>query len=287
MKQFTYSLSDDNSIYVDCLLQEEHAGTLSTPSKRPAVIICPGGGYRFWFEHEGKPVALKYAAAGFHTFVLHYHIGTHVPFPTSLIDLGKTIKALREHAEEWGILPDKIAVCGFSAGGHLAASLGVYWNDPDILAACQATQQDLRPNLLILAYPLISTSWLENNGIYGRIAGDTKDPALYKKINVHTAVSADTPPTFLTHGAVDIGVPVRDPMNFAMALDAHGVPFEMHIYSHASHSYSTADTTSVPDDQADETIATWVPLSIAWLNRNFSGSEPKKDFKKPPYTARW
>ncbi len=252
---------------------------------RPAVIVCPGGGYQYCSDREAEPVALKYAAAGFQTFVLRYTVGDAAAFPASLLDLCHAIRYVREHADELCVLPDRVAVCGFSAGGHLAASLAVYWNDPAILAATGATPAQLRPDLLILGYPVISTSWIENNGQYARIAGGDASEETYRKLNLHLAVNEQTPPTFLTHGTADPAVPVRDSLKFAAALEEHNVPIELHIFSHAEHGYSVADDTCYAPGTAPASVKEWVSLSIAWLSRNVNG-ELGRAVNKARYSSR-
>lgn len=286
MRHFTEYFSDDQTVRLDAFITEpsSHAPYLNTA--RPAVIVCPGGGYQSCCDREAEPVALKYAAAGFQVFVLRYTVGKKAVFPTSLIDLGKTIQYVRNNAEDLNVRADQVAVCGFSAGGHLTASLGVYWNDETVLKACNAQGRDLRPDLLILGYPVISTSWMENVGDYKRISGNPNDPATYQKLNLHTAVDSDTPPTFLTHGVADEAVPVRDSLQFATALERNNVPFELHVFSHGTHGYSAADDTCADGVWLDATLAEWLPLSIAWIKRNFEGGELGRAVPKARYSSK-
>lgn len=286
MRHFTEYLSDDRSVRLDAFITERSAHAPYLNTARPAVIVCPGGGYRNLSDREAEPVALKYAAAGFQAFVLRYTVGKNAVFPTPLVDLAKTIKYVRDNAENLNVIPDQVAVCGFSAGGHLTASLGVYWNDPAVLAACGAKDRELRPDLLILGYPVISTSWMENAGDYPRISGNPYDPAIYQKLNLHTAVNGDTPPAFITHGVDDEAVPVRDSLQFAAALEACDVPFELHVFSHGLHGYATADETTCDERWLDPALAQWIPLSIAWLNRNFKGGELGKEVNKARYSSK-
>lgn len=287
MKHFINYFSNDQTVRLDAFITERSPEKPYLNTARPAVIVCPGGGYLSCSDREAEPIALKYAAAGFQVFLLRYTVGKNAVFPTSLIDLGKIIKYVRDNAEELNVVPHQIAVCGFSAGGHLTASLGVYWNDPAVLAACNAKERDLRPDLLILGYPVISTSWMENAGEYPRISGNPDDAAIYQKLNLHTAVSKDTPPTFITHGVADEAVPVRDSLQFAAALEAHDVPFEMHVFSHGTHGYSAADDTCCCDDDwLDPAVAEWLPLSIAWLKRNFEGGELGRPVEKAIYSSK-
>ena len=286
MKHFIHYFSDDQRVRLDCLITEPAGEAPYLNRARPAVIVCPGGGYNFCSNREAESVALKYAAAGFQAFVFRYTVGQAATFPTPLLELCRAMQYVRENAEQFHLLPDRVAVCGFSAGGHLAASLGVYWNDPAILAACGATGRELRPDMLILGYPVISTSWMENGNQYARIAGGDTGDEMYRKLNLHLAVNADTPPTFLTHGTADPAVPVRDSLQFAAALEACNVPFEMHIYSHATHGYSSADDTCYEVGDGDPVIAGWLPLSIEWLRRNIAG-ELDRPVKKAVYSAKY
>ncbi len=288
MKHFIEYFSDDQTVRLDTFITERSPETSYLNAARPAVIVCPGGGYQYCSDREAEPIALKYAAAGFQVFLLRYTVGKKAVFPTSLIDLGTTIKYVRDNAEALNVLPDKIAVCGFSAGGHLTASIGVYWNDEAVLKACGAKDRELRPDLLILGYPVISTSWMENVGDYPRISGNPDDPAIYQKLNLHLAVNKDTPPAFITHGVADEAVPVRDSLRFAAALDANDVPFELHVFSHATHGYSAADDTCCREDDnwLDPALAEWLPLSIAWLKRNFEHGELGRPVKKARYSSK-
>ncbi len=256
--------------------------------KRPAVVVCPGGGYMMCSRREADPVAMQYAAAGFNTFVLYYTIGEKAVFPRSLLDLCAAMKLIRENADEWGVIADRIAVCGFSAGGHLTASLGVYWNDPDIMAASGCENGENRPNALILGYPVISTSWIENAGQLARIVGDNDFDSTYKKLNLHMNVTADTPQTFLAHTVRDNAVPVEDSLKFASALIAAGVPCELHVFPNGVHGLSVSNAQVCPDG-GDPHFAKWVSLSVDWLYRLFNNPDeanaPMTD--KAPYTAKY
>ena len=284
MKHIVKYFSEDKLVRLDCFISERSPeGGLNRA--RGGVLVCPGGGYAMCSDLEAEPIALRYAAAGFQAFVLRYTVGDKAVFPTPLIELGKAVKYIRENAEEFNLIPNQLALCGFSAGGHLAASLGVYWNDPDILAACSAKERELRPDLLILGYPVISTSWMHNCAQYARIAGDPNDESIAKKLNLHIAVNADTPPAFITHGTADPGVPVRDSLKFACALEEHDVPIELHLYSHMWHGFSTAD--DVTCDCTDPAASQWIALSVLWLKRQFDGGELGRPVNKAAYSANY
>ncbi len=267
-----FYLSEDKSITLDCFL---YTSCESMPSlnKRPAVVVCPGGGYNMCSDREADPIAMSYSAAGYHTFILRYSIGEAAAYPNSLIDLCHAMKLIRDHAEEWGVQKDKVAVCGFSAGGHLAASLGVHWTEERIQAAAGCTAEEIRPNALILVYPVISTSWMENSSNHlDRIIGDGDREQTYKDLNLHTCVNKDTPHSFIAHTFRDRTVPVTDSLKFAAALDEAKIPFELHIWPNGDHGMSLG-TDLTPGCGIDPSFAQWFSLSADWLKRLFGNPE--------------
>ncbi len=266
-----YLREGNEAVTLDCFLHTVYP-ELPSLSVRPAVIVCPGGGYLICSAREADPVAMAYTAAGYHTFVLRYTVGEAAAYPNSLIDLCQAVKLIRDRAEEWGVNPDQIAVCGFSAGGHLAASLGVHWNEEKIQKAAGVTGEEIKPNALVLIYPVISTSWAENNGQLERLIGDGDFEETYKALNLHTCVKDSTPPTFLAHTFRDLAVPVTDSINFAAALDKERIPFELHIWPNGGHGMSLADP-HLNGTGDDPSFSDWNGLSIKWLNRLFRNPE--------------
>ena len=196
------------------------------------------------------------------------------------------MKLIRQNAANWGIIENQIAVCGFSAGGHLAASLGVHWNDDYIKEQTACLNGENKPDALILGYPVISTSWMENSGSLDRIVGQNDKEWAYKELNLHTCVNKDTPPTFLFHTFSDQGVPVNDSLNFASALTQNNIPFEMHIYPNGPHGLSLA-TADVCENGGDKDVAGWFELSINWLRRLFYNSEEANSpIKRAKYSSK-
>ncbi len=255
--------------------------------KRPAVVVCPGGGYSYCSTREADPMAFQYMAAGYNTFVLEYSTKEHAVFPNSLLDLCAAMKLIRKNAEEWGVIEDQIAVLGFSAGGHLAASLGVYWNDPEIIEKSGCKNGENKPNALMLIYPVISTSWMENGGELARIIGNNDWDSTYKKLNLQTAVTKDTPPAFICHTARDADVPPKDSIYFATALLDAGVPCELHIFPNGGHGLSLA-TPQVCMNGGDKSFAQWVGLSTSWLERLFGNPEEGyAPLPKDPYSSKF
>ena len=267
-----YILNEEHGSYLMRYTFEKDEVYLPHMLKRPAVVVCPGGGYNFCCSREADPVAMQYMAQGYNSFVLEYATKEKAVFPNSLLDLCAAMKLIRENAEQWGVLKDKIAVGGFSAGGHLAASLGVYWNDPEILAKSGCKSEEIKPNALILIYPVLSTTWMENKKQLERIIGQNDWDATYKKLNLQTAVTKATPPAFLCHTVRDCAVPCKDRMKFATALLDAGVPCELHLFPNGDHGLVLGKKHANPNGE-DASFAQWVELSVNWLNRLFSNPD--------------
>ncbi|MBR1614806.1 MAG: alpha/beta hydrolase, partial [Treponema sp.] len=122
---------------------------LDTEKKLPMVVVCPGGGYEHLSERESEPVAKKMNALGYHAMVLSYSLAP-MEFPAAMCDLAEAVALVRRNADEWNVDENRIIVCGFSAGGHLAASLGCYWRSGIIQDLLPYTPEETRPNFLIL-----------------------------------------------------------------------------------------------------------------------------------------
>lgn len=250
----------------------EYSEEIAYHAKRPAVVVCPGGGYWWCSDREADPVAMQFLSEGYNVFILYYGCKENAVFPNPLLDLCEAMKFIRKNADDFGVISEKIAVCGFSAGGHLAASLGVYWNDPEIAEKSGCKNGENRPDALILGYPVISTSWIQNDGSLARIVGNENAEEITKKLNLHTAVTADCPQTFLCHTVRDTTVPVEDSLKFASALIGAGVACELHIFPNGGHGLSLSNG-QVCEDGGDESFAQWVDLAKKWLRRKRSRPE--------------
>lgn len=239
------------------------------PDRRgPAMLICPGGGYaNVCFSREGEPIAFNYLRAGFSAFILTYSIQPE-HYPQQLLEAAAAVLYIRQHAEEWHIEPDKIAINGYSAGGHLAASLGVFWNDPFILDILKAEGSAIRPDAMILGYPVISAdaSFSHIDSI-NNVSGTTEQTSpLYRKMSLETHVNENTPVAFIWHTSDDNLVPVKNSLVLAEAFAQNGVPFELHIYPHGWHGLATADNvTNAPMKSPAYYCSSWIDESIKFL----------------------
>lgn len=244
----------------------DRSADLFWKKKCPAVIICPGGGYEYVAAIEGEPVALRFNGSGIHAFVLNYSCAP-TRFPGSLLELSRAVALVREHAEEWNIDAQKIAVCGFSAGGHLAASLGVYWKEAFVQRFLGLDNNENRPDGLILGYPVLSNKeGVTHPFSVANLMGKYPDERELSLFSLEEHVTELTPPTFLWHTADDDVVPCINSLLFAQALQKQEVPFELHIYPHGPHgsSLATEETASflghvLPDCQG------WFDLAVRFI----------------------
>ena len=227
----------------------------------PAIIICPGGAYMDVARREGEPVAAAFYGAGYHTFILRYSIGERAKNFEPLCQLAAAMAYIRSHAKEWHVLPDKIAVCGFSAGGHLAASLGVLFNEPKFLEVYQK-EEKIRPDAMILSYPVITSDQFAHVESIENGSGAKRGSAEYAWFGLDKHVDADTPPTFLWHTAEDSCVPVENSLKMSAALSAAKVPFELHVLPEGPHGMSVC-TEEI--DALCPYNARWVEWCVAWL----------------------
>lgn len=232
--------------------------------KRPAVLVLPGGGYGFTSEREATPIALEFAASGMSAFVLYYSVAPDVYFPTELVQAFAAIRVIRENAAEWNIDPEQIYVCGFSAGGHLTASIGVFWNR-DWVRKLGFETDSHKPNGLILSYPVITGGEFAHRGSFENLLGDQYSDALVELNSLEKQVTKDTPRCFVWHTYEDNGVPVQNSLLFADALAANQVPFELHIYPHGSHGLSLANELVCDQHGVIPKVQTWIPLAKEWI----------------------
>lgn len=208
--------------------------------KRPAIVICPGGGYAMTSDREAEPIARRFLSLGFPCFVLRYTVGASLLFPAPQLELAAAVAMVRSRAEEWRIDPDKIVVCGFSAGGHLAASLGMFWNRSFLTDPLGFQHGEARPNGLILAYPVITSGPFTHLGSMQNLLGSRYEECL-ELVSLEKQVTADTPPVFLWHTFEDSIVPVENALLLAAALREKGISLEMHILPHGDHGLALAD----------------------------------------------
>ena len=255
-------------------------------SKRPMIIICPGGAYDHTSDREAEPLALSFNSFGYNAAVLRYSTGPS-EFPIALSELSFAIKTVRENAEKWHVDSDKIIVQGSSAGGHLAACMGVFWNWDFLNGIIQKKEtgnydlrEMIRPNGLILNYPVISSETFKHPGSAKNIAGslvnadsftDEKGMSIEDFLSVEKRVTENMPPCFIWHTFEDRTVPVENSLILAESLCRHKISTELHIFPHGCHGLGLANAlTSKPGGtEIEPDVSVWLPLVRTWLERNY------------------
>ena len=236
--------------------------TLGQETNRPAVIVCPGGGYIYCSPREAEPVALSYAARGFHAFILRYSTGFDCAGMTPIDELSWVIGYLREHAEEWHIAPDKIVTCGFSAGGHLALAGGVAAKN--------------RANAMILGYPCVSFPNIPQSAPMLRLLTGKENftDEDVNALDMLALVTDEAPPVFMFATAEDMLTPYGA-LAVANRYSSLGKPYELHVFQHGPHGYSLATDVSANGSSQvmNPAFSTWQDLSVQWLHKIFGAPQ--------------
>ena len=259
----------DFSPSLTAYLLDDVYNAVDQPKVRPAVIVCPGGGY--WnncFDREGEPIALAFSAiGGCQTFVLDYSVAP-MRFPGALLEIATAVALIRDHANEWNIDPQKIFVCGFSAAGHLVSSLGVHWNRDFIKETLGLLAEEHRPNGVIACYPVISSDpSIGHEGSFVNLLGENPSAEQLELASCEKQVNSDTPPFFIWHTREDQVVPVENSLCLAQALAKQGTPFELHIYPHGQHGQALAtEVTACDAIPTFPECSQWVRDAVRWMN---------------------
>ena len=226
-------LNDDKSVWFDTYLWDNSA-ELKPGYKRPAVLVCPGGGYKYTSDREAEPIALTFAAAGYHAFVLRYSVDMAAVMPAPLKDAAKAMAYIKDHADEWYLDSRYVFVSGFSAGGHLAAALSVFWDNEEMFPEYKDNFDRIRPAGMILGYPVI----------------DLKSSTRHLDIGIEGYPDYDKINFGQVHPNVDpADIFVRENnktyVNFEIAMNAYmfgGYPTDEQIYEYSLQNHVT-DTT--------------------------------------------
>jgi len=248
-------LNKERNVKLTSMLQSV-SEDLGKIKKRPAVLIFPGGAYAVCSDREAEVVAYPYLQAGFQAFVLRYSVGEYKAWPNPMEDYEQTMELIKEKEDEWNVMTDKIAVIGFSAGGHLAATA----------ATCAKT----RPNAAIIGYGALTQEIVDFCG-----------PNMPYPVD---CVDADTCPCFLFAARDDSAVPVYNTIDFERALYNYSISFEAHIYAYGEHGFSTGESNMAITDMCSR-VPHWVKDSIDWLYDVF-GTWNTEGLNKPKCSAK-
>lgn len=298
IKKFNLDNKRDNVDLTSYILED--SPELLNGKKRPAIIICPGGAYINCSDREGESVALRFAAMGYHAFVLRYHVllddkedynsifsdsinfKDDTIFPTPMLDIANAFSIIHEHADDWLVDIDKLILCGFSAGGNNVTNYGVYWNKPIITNSFDIERT--RPAAIIVGYPLtdyfVHQEFVKSQGksgtrffeISNRTFLGNENPTEEQFLSVSSAKLIDdsTPPMFIWTTTSDQLVNVNQSTILATALANKGIPFELHVFEDGPHGLSLATQATAPSIvEVDDTVRIWIDLAEKWLSKRF------------------
>lgn len=231
----------------------------------PVMVVVPGCSYTHIPFHQAETLALAFYNQGYQAFYLRYHFTTEFTplLPVPIIDLGHAIKLIRRNAETWFIQTEKIAISGFSAGGQIVALFNGLWTKNWLLEKTKAKKKDLKPNAILLGYPVIDLSlgWPKSVKELDEIASASSG------FSAENFVNQESAPVFLWVTNDDPVVPVINSLAYMNALNKEHISGEFHIYAHGPHGLALADKQTAWQSAADiPHVATWFNLAIDWLN---------------------
>ncbi len=238
--------------------------------KRKAVIVCPGGGYWFLSEREAEPIALKFFAEGFNTFIIRYSVGEKAKNFNPLCEILTAIKHIRQNSHKYRVIEDRIFAIGFSAGAHLAASAATLYDIPEIEDRIGPDREICKPSGVMLCYPVIDGGEYAHKGSIQAISGHselTKEDIEMFSLQNH--VKPTTPPAFLWHTANDGAVPSENTLLYALALRKHKIPCEVHMYPNGNHGLALCnkETYSGYESHLMPYVEGWFDLAVNWAEK--------------------
>jgi len=219
----------------------------ATAATGAAVLICPGGGYSgVSVKKEGEEIAKWFNELGVTAFVLYYRMPNgHDMIP--LTDAQKALKIIHKRAKEWNLDQNKIGIMGFSAGGHLASTVGTHFKT-----------KVQRPDFMILAYPVVTMNKeLTHGGSRNNLLGQNPSEELVKLYSNELQVTKSTPPTFIVHAIDDNVVPIANSEQFLKALQDQNVPAELHKFDVGGHGFGMRQR-GIPVDNWPDLLKSWL-----------------------------
>lgn len=236
---------------------------------RPALLVLPGGGYAYCSDREAEPVALTFLAKSFNAFVLDYTCAPTASYPTQLLEASMAMAYIRENAKEFHILEDKVAVMGFSAGGHLACSLSTLYAENVVKEYLNEKAKLVRPDLMVLGYPVILTNELTHLGTKNNVSNFDEKLAEFLSLEKH--VDKNCPPAFIWTTTNDDAVPSENTLEIAYAYKRAGVSFELHMFEKGNHGLSVSNIETSGDIYPqcnNKAVNKWLELIDNFFNAN-------------------
>ena len=260
-----YLDSENKEVYIDIYVADNR--TLV----RDAMLVIPGGGYQqVGSDREGEPVALAFLAKGYNCFVLNYRV-KNVPYPSQLIDASRAVLHIRDNAEKYNVNKSRVFAVGFSAGGHLAGSLAILHNDPQVLSALKIFEGENRPDAVIMCYPVVSALLPTHKPSFEHLAGgipfDEIPYDLKQKLSLETQVNRSSAPLFIWHAAKDGLVPTNGSLALAQRYIDEKINVMLKIYPKGTHGLALANRlTAEGSPTLIHSIAEkWIDEADEWL----------------------
>ena len=266
LKDFYHELGEDScDATLKTYLPDNLVEIGRDDEKHPCLLICPGGGYAFCSKREQEPIAFYFLPDGFNVFILEYSVAPH-RYPTQLREVAAAMELIYKYADTWHCDTNRVAIMGFSAGGHLAAHYSNAYSCPEI----RAIFPDSKPvQASILCYPVITAdpTWAHLGSFDALLGKKDRTSEDIQKFSCNKLVTDSTPPAFLWHTSEDSCVPVMNSLLYAQALAVHKIPFELHVYPHGGHGLATSDARTLrevlPEHRYDHV---WLECVRKWLS---------------------
>ena len=257
---------EDENVFLEVYVADKLKGFT-----RNAIRVIPGGGYGgVCSDREGEPIAMAFMPYGYNAFVLHYSVRENSKkiFPAQLIQASMAMKHIKDHAEEYNINPEKVFVTGFSAGGHLTASLGTMWDKKEIYEAIDMPYGYNKPAGIMPVYPVISgvEGVAHEGSIYNLCGTETPTEEQRKMVSIEKHVTEKASPAYIVHTSNDQAVHVKNSLDLAGAYADAGLPFELHIYPDGPHGMALGNsiTECGVKKYNNPCFAKWVENAVMW-----------------------
>lgn len=254
----------DDKAYIEAYITDKTA-----QFKKKAILVIPGGGYGcVCSEREGEPIALAFLPYGYNAFVLHYSVNGEKTFPAQLKQASLAIKHIKDNAEEYGIDKEEVFAVGFSAGGHLCASLGTMWDKKEIYEDIDMPIGYNKPKGIILAYPVVSgvREYSHKGSFKNLFSSENPTKEQLEESSIELNVSEKSVPAYILHAANDSAVPVENSLLLAMEYSKYKIPFEMHIYKRGDHGFALANeiTWDGNEEFIQKANEKWIENAARW-----------------------
>lgn len=234
--------------------------------RKPLILMCPGGGYVMTSDREADPIAFQFLAMGMSVAILRYSVAP-AEYPVALLELATAMKMIKEHSEEWFVDEDKIFLQGCSAGGHLAASFGMFWHENWIGERVGIAPEKLKPAGMILCYPVITSGEKAHRGSFEALLKSQYTEEMLERTSLEKQVTEHTPPAFIWHTYTDDTVPVENSLMLIQAMKEYDISVEFHMYPIGGHGLSTSDDIAIDTRNFgyQKECQSWIPLVKTWL----------------------